>query len=344
MGNCKQMARGDTVIDWVWNKLIDFSPLERGSGTRAEMNQLWDRLEPHLEEGSNKYFTGHRLASVEHYPKDFNDSERWKCYRDLGELLYEGYKILGCDSLELDLQLVPTLKTGQSDLILSITHDPPERLKMDGVMDYVERNRFSKVFSEYVEKEYWREHKLDLELKLKDDDFVDNETVAEILTSKCDEEEELLIGLTLDTIDEVLADHPERDAIYSSVRFVSFSLEALKYTYMQAGDAYTYYFIATTNTPLRKLVVSVFGKTPLGREMIKKLKYKTPWLTGMWFDPRFIDDPIRTINEIQAARSSPLELMAATYYSDFEDIVQKFSSGTEKIELHGLIFDFCEPK
>ena len=114
------------------------------------------------------------------------------------------------------------------------------------------------------------------------------------------------------TLDSLLIEPARQQRVREKIGFVSFNLEALRHTHLLLADRpmaiHTYHQILSTNRPLLK---HLFAK--LTDEMIEQIN-RSPWLTGVWLDPRAIKGLEETITAIRACNPE-IKLGLSTYYS-----------------------------
>ncbi len=262
---------------------------------------------------------GHRGGALDHYPKKLHGSgicpKRWQL-KTIRELMFASFSAGSewphLDAIEIDLHL-------GDDGVVQVVHDKVKLNKAPvWAQHYLHENRLSSVIATFVRAEYYKEHRLYLELK-KADDWV--KLAAAI-------DQEITSALPPEKADEVIA----------ALGFISFWPEALEAVHQakRLSQVATHLILADDRWYPTKLG----GHLPVNDKLVTRLN-TMPWLRGIWYSPAMVTEHRAWITKANAGRAQPLELFIAVYFSDDDDFPDQLGAAAagELENVVGLIVD-----
>ncbi len=279
----------------------------------------------------NFLLIGHRLGNFREYPLNVNRKRYLKDYKNTSELMIKSFTEYGLNALELDLRLGP-------DGMVYVVHDKIKKHISEECLSWLSENSFEKLLVRFIENGFCRNKKLFIELKLSPKIFHPQKQSFFPDIVSCSEKR--LIEEIFSVLKRVYSVYPEKkEEIRNSVGFISFSLAALHTAYVISEGIYEYHLITTTDQFLKKSLSRALFYIPLTSEEKTKIIY-SEWLTGIWFDPRYIIDPVQTFLEINEQRRNRLQFYVSSYGMDFSKLLNRFCPETgAKLPLKGIIFD-----
>lgn len=274
---------------------------------------------------------GHRLGNFRHYPLNVNRKRYLKDYRNTSELMIKSFTEYGLNALELDLRLGP-------DGMVYVVHDKIKKNIGGECLSWLSENSFEKLLVRFIENGFSADKKLFIELKLSPKIF--HPRKRSFFPDTVSSSEKKLIEEIFSVLDRIISVYPDRkEEIRKSVGFISFSLAALHSAYALSEEIYEYHLITTTDQFLKKSLSRALFYIPLTSEEKTKI-ICSEWLTGIWFDPRYITDPVRTFLEINEQRRNRLKFYVSSYGMEFSKLPDRFiRENGEKLPLKGIIFD-----
>jgi len=283
--------------------------------------------------GTAVTMTGHAAGSYREYPVDAG--KRLKSKKPAAELMIEALSDgTGLDAVEVDVQ---------SD---------------DRGTVFILHNRIRKKYGE--EAGLTKEHGLDALLRAFAKNFK-NRNKSVFIEIKCRQAEKLetaefdLILRTLETINGMVRSGTMSAAdAEKSISFISFNLMALETMRALSSSKefgnmrYRLYFIAGSNSMIGRIGTCLCPQINfLNDDAVKRIAH-SKWLTGIWFDPAWVDDYgkifILMDEERKSAGLPVLEYFVSTYKSGdagkpsaFKEKFDREAPGFRNIR--GLIFD-----
>jgi glycerophosphoryl diester phosphodiesterase len=286
-------------------------------------------LEPHIEKSGSMETIGHRLGDHFSYPKTVNEDKKLSNYKSVSDMMDTSFTALNLTGIELDVRL-------WNDKVVCIVHDKIKNILSTESEHYLTQNTLDKVLAHFIEKGYYKTCSLYIEVKLSGKFFHKTGLFPDVIT----EHEKKLIQSLILSIEAMIANHPDKDTIRRSIAILSFSLSALHFFYKESAATYRLYLIISTDQFMKKNLSRVLFYFPLTENQKVKIQF-SEWLTGLWFDPSYIQNPGNTLNDINAMRKKPLELYLSSYGMKPEKLINKLQKG-KKLCIHGVIFE-CEP-
>lgn len=280
---------------------------------------------------SRFYLIGHRMGDHRHYPTNANRPKWLGGYKSTRELMDRAFQTYGLNGIELDVRL-------GGDGNVYVVHDKIKKNLPDLSWDYLRENSWEKLIRHFIEKEYYIENRIFIELKLSPKLF--HRKKQSFLPDVVSQSEKQLIDTLFMELGHILSEYPDtREEIQRSIGFISFSLAALHYAYVTSLASHEYFLITTTDQFMKKSVSRALFYIPLTPSEKARIQY-AEWLTGIWFDPAYIDKPVETFLGINSLRRNPLKFYISTYGMKFPKLLQKFqSSRAMEFPVSGVIFD-----
>lgn len=277
---------------------------------------------------------GHRLGNFRHYPLNVNKKRYLKDFINTSELMIKSFTEYGLNALELDLRLGP-------DGMAYVVHDRIKKNIGRECLSWLSENSFEKLLIRFIENGFSNDKKLFVELKLSPKIF--HPKKQGFFPDAVSSSERRLIEEIFSVMKRVSSVYPDRrEEIRRSVGFISFSLAALHTAYAVSEEIHEYHLITTTDHFLKKNLSRALFYIPLNTEEKTKITY-SEWLTGIWFDPKYIADPVQTFLEINEQRKNRLQFYVSSYGMDFSKISGRFfSERGEKLPVKGIFFDISD--
>lgn len=282
---------------------------------------------------SKFYLIGHRIGDYLNYPTNVNKEKYIPYYKNTIDLMDAAYLKYGLNGIELDLRLA-------SDGSIYIVHDKIKKKIKPLSLKYLQENSLELFLKYYIEKEYYIENKMFIEIKLSPKIF--HVKKQSFLPDVVNDSEKRLIDKLFLTIERVLSEFPEiRGEVSQSIGFISFSLAALHYAYVICPYPHEFFLITTTDQFIKRSLSRVMFYIPLTPAEKSRIQY-AEWLSGIWFDPYYIDNPVETFLEINELRKNPLKFYISTYGMKFSKLLDKFQNPLAKeFPVSGMIFDLA---
>jgi glycerophosphoryl diester phosphodiesterase len=274
---------------------------------------------------------GHRIGNHLEYPTNVNKRKYILGYKNTCELLDDAFSKSGLTGIELDVRLGP-------DGVVYVVHDKIKKELKSECWDYLKENSLEKFLRHWIEKEYYKLGKVYIELKLSPKIF--HLQKQSFLPDVVNESEKKLIDTLFLTMTRIMEDYQTNQAeISQSIGFISFSLAALHYAFVVSGFRHSMYLITTTDQFMKRSLSRAMFYVPLTPAEKSRIQY-SEWLSGIWFDPVYIDDPVSTFLEINKLRKNPLEFFVSTYGMKYSKLLEKFQTPLAKeFPVSGMIFD-----
>ena len=264
------------------------------------------------EVSANYERIGHQLGSYRHYPVDASRlPHNVMPIVNLMRFMFDN-DIL--DAVEVDVR---TPSYGHVDTVF-VTHDSinPELFTGNAEAEaYLVGNTLEILLNAFArENDYVTDRQIYIEIK------------TEKKWGPLSSDDMKLIDRIVQTLDETLEaiDDPVALQARKKIGFVSFNLEALKRTHsLTAGEVtsqnlqtekaicHTFHLILGTNRPVFRRFF-----TKLTNDTIDQIN-RSPWLTGIWFDPRALEGLETTMGAITTSNPD-LRFGLSTYYSGHE--------------------------
>ncbi len=286
-----------------------------------------------LETG-DRLLIGHQAGDYQRYPLSAKDLTAENlaaagsyAVRDVASLIDRAFETLGLTAVEIDVGKLRDV----SQTEVYVIHDRPDAkdLQPGGARAYLKRNTLEKVLAHF----YWKSHHRRGRWI-----FIELKTDKEMGVGEADRD---LVERTVSVVHQAAAG---RDSV--NVGFASFNYEVLELAHDEAGALeLETYWILNTSRWLRH-VGRLNGKRPVSAAT-RKLLETSAFLTGVWFDPRWLPDyddifaRARTARRNKTPPLKPLRYSMSTYYStmnEFEKLMAKRPpSGRD--QYHAMIFE-----
>ncbi|MCP4130787.1 MAG: hypothetical protein GY754_07380 [bacterium] len=283
---------------------------------------------------------GHRGGDHLRYPKN-SKKIRPGYTADVCTLMQNSFETLGLDGVEIDLRIDLSGTVGPEGVIY-VTHDEPADKLPSPTIEYLKQNTFEKILSFFIESGYYKTRFLFLEIKCR---------FARKLDPKGTEKK--LIQKTLETIDGCITSaglSPEEcRVIKNHIAFVSFNYRALETLHRyQQSPAHELFLLPATNRILIRLIIFVLRNLKnlsfLSKTLFKEI-IDSEALSGIWYDPRAINNSGIIFNEINNIREReknlpPLKLFLSTYKLDKEQFFKRIERDKNRPgTAAGFVFD-----
>lgn len=321
--------------------LKTYPVLRQVNKTRAAFDALRDDLAELVDFQKDLIYIGHRMGEFRHYPENLNTTRRLDSYKEIPDMMDEGFRYFGLNGLEMDVRVANRPPRAGENQPVYVVHDPLVENLPAPCRAYLERNRLVTVIRHYVKKKYYETRFLGIELKLNRRHY----DPAKGFWTSAQEYERRLGPAAVAAIDQVCADMKltpaVRRKVQASIGFSCFHLGGLEAVQAAGGDRYKYYLIASTDRFWSGLANRILSKNPPLRGAHLDVIAGLDWLTGIWFDPLFYDRPVALFNDINARRSKKLHFFLSTYYSGFPRLKAKLAAerGQPPLPVKALFFD-----
>lgn len=124
---------------------------------------------------------------------------------------------------------------------------------------------------------------------------------------------------------------------------MSFSYYVLEELKNKLGSDYRYYLIGTTNKILPIILNFIMEGLPRLNKFIKEKLNNTDWLTGVWFDPKWVNKYTKIFNRINENRikrqKHRLELFLSAYGLSYDDFIKSLTENGVLSDVTGIIFE-----
>ncbi len=296
--------------------------------------QACDSFRSLVQADSTFYAIGHRIGDHLHYPTNVNKEKYLAPYKNTKDLMDAAFRSHGLNGIELDLRLGP-------DGVVYVVHDKIKKNLSPLAFRYLEQNSLELFLRHYIENEYYVENRIFIEIKLSPKIF--HLKKQSFLPDVVNNSEKRLIDQIFLTLEQVLSGYPNtRDDVSRSIGFISFSLAALHYAYVICRKSHEFFLITTTDQFMKRTLSRAMFYIPLTPAEKSRIQY-AEWLSGIWFDPLYIDDPVETFLRINELRRNPLKFYVSTYGMKFQKLLEKFNTPNAKhFPVSGMIFDLEE--
>ncbi|MCC5815296.1 MAG: hypothetical protein JJT78_11105 [Leptospira sp.] len=280
---------------------------------------------------SNFNLIGHRIGDHLNYPTNVNKEKYIDRYSNTATLMDRAFLNHGLNGIELDVRL-------GADGVVYVVHDKIKKSLKPKSVAYLEENSLEKFINHFIEKDYFVENKIYIEIKLSPKIFHIHK--QSFLPDVVSQSEKKLIDSLFLTLERVLSNYPNtREEIQKSIGFISFSLAALHYAYAVSRVNHDLFLITTTDQFMKRSLSRAMFYVPLSPDEKARIQY-SEWLTGVWFDPIYIDNPVETFLSINELRRNPLKFYISTYGMKFPKLLKKFQSPrASEFPVSGMIFD-----
>lgn len=285
-------------------------------------------LGPLLEFPETPEVIGHRIGDFQHYPTNVNKKKYLKKYKDIIPMMDFAFLNSGLSGIELDIRLWGMDR-------VSVVHDKAKKDLSEESIQYLERNALELVLKHFIEQGYYKNRKIYIELKLSGKLF--HPGSRSFLPDIVSKYEKNLIEKLAECLESVVQEHPDSAEIRKSIGFISFSLAALHYAYTIFGLHHKLYLITTTDQFMKKSISRAMFYVPLTEQTRLKICY-SEWLTGIWFDPYYLDEPVETFLLMNENRKNPLEFYLSTYGMKKKKLIKKFKD-KKRLPVRGVIFE-----
>jgi hypothetical protein len=277
--------------------------------------------------GSSLLHIGHRAGSYEEYAKNLaGDLDH---ARPVTELMDLSFGELGLNVIELDVRSSPI----EGDEHAVVVHDriAPGALTVDA-REYIRQNTFEALVRHYVSQGYHRQGKrLFVELKAAEASGVDPEGRSAI--------ERVAAALT-----RVLKGRADAARVRSHIELISFNRFALAHARETLGAEHCLHLILTSNRHPGFALELVRPDLRALDEGVTAWLAKTPLLSGVFFDPRYVEGFAALFNGINRRRGerglSPLAVHLSTYSHDYAGFVERLAGAGQRLRnVRGLIYE-----
>lgn len=274
---------------------------------------------------------GHRIGDHLHYPTNVNKTKYLTNYKPTTRLMDSAFLNHGLNGIELDVRLA-------GDGNVYVVHDKIKKDLKEESWAYLRENSLEVFLRHFIENEYYVENKIFIEIKLSPKIF--HQKKQSFLPDVVNRSEKLLMDKLFMTLEMVFSDYPDvREEVRNSIGFISFSLAALHYSYVCSRGGHELFLITTTDQFLKRSLSRAMFYMPLTPSEKARIQY-SEWLTGIWFDPVYIDNPVETFLGINEMRRNPLKFYVSTYGMKFHKLLDKFRTpNSEHFPVSGMIFD-----
>jgi hypothetical protein len=270
--------------------------------------------------------TGHRGGNYQAYAKNLQRGLPERPL-SLAVLMDEAFEELGLTAIEIDVRPSP-LEGGEA----LVVHDIVDGAALNTVgRDYVLQNTVRKTVEYFLAREH---HLLGRRL------------VFEIKAPRegLDASAEQAVDRTARTLNEVLTGRADEAAARGALDLISFNHLALVRLHAALGASaagHGLYQIVTSNQ-YPEWLYAISTQPPLNAQRLAELR-ETPWLRGVYFDPKFIDGFARLFNGINQARKAAglglLEIHVSTYSHDLDGLMARLQADTEPLRhVRGLMY------
>lgn len=272
---------------------------------------------------------GHRLGDYKNYPKDANSHDLIPKYSSTTELMERAFLSTGLDGIELDIQ-------GDSEDEIYVTHDPLIEPIEDISKEYLKLNTFGNFINHFISHKYYLNKKIYIEIKQQVPIFSWRKFT--FIPDSMEFVNTHFLKNVIKTIDRYTSKNPERLKICSAINFISFHLSPLEYLREISSELHSTFYIITTNQSPQKYLAPLARHRALFPSEMERIR-RADFLTGIWFDPFYLENPQKTLDSLNIGREKKLEFYLSTYGMPVNDIIEKLRKDSEKLELHGLIFE-----
>ncbi|WCL49982.1 hypothetical protein [Leptospira sp. GIMC2001] len=295
--------------------------------------QASDSLKTYINCDEPFYIIGHRLGDYSRYPTNVNKKKYIPHYKNSTELIDSAFTEYGLNGVELDVRL-------GSDGNVYVVHDKIKKNLPQESINYLADNSIEKFIQHFIDKKYYLKNRIFIELKLAPKLFHPDK--QSFLPDVVNRSEKKLIDNLFRILDRILSQYPEeRQLIQQSICFISFSLAALHYAYVVSEAVHEFHLITTTDQFIKKTLSRMMFYVPLTPQEKSRIQY-AEWLTGIWFDPYYLDDPVSTFLGINELRRNKLKFYISTYGMKYSKLLEKFKSpNSEQFPVSGMIFDLA---
>ena len=280
---------------------------------------------------------GHMMWNPDHYPKSAKMIKEWTAH-DIHDLMTTSFDKYNFTWIELDVQLFPKWNWIVGNDVI-ITHDVLKWKDVDdNVREYFEKNNFRSLLDNYIEKWYFRDKTMFIELK-------EGVWMSEKYKQELREKTAKVLE---DTLNKHNLSSEDEDLFKSHIGFLSFWLDNLDnmQELIKEKDSYTYHFIASTD----KWIWHVVHQIPafsyircINDKFIEKLK-SSDWLDWIWLDPIWIKNTWEFMKKFDnRVGGDPMKFYVSTYklpQDKFLERIKKENVSDENI--WWMIFDVKE--
>lgn len=272
---------------------------------------------------------GHRAGSYEEYARTLEGD--LSHVRRVVELMDMSFGPLGLNAIEIDVRSSPL----EGDESAIVVHDRIAGELSAHAREYIGANTLRGLLRHYVRRGYHRQGKrLFVELKAPDAAGLDAEARA-------------AIDRTVAALETTLRQHADAKLVRSHVEFISFNRHALKYARKALGAAaplHRLHMILTTNQQAGAALAVIRGDLAVLDSTQTAWLADTSLLSGILFDPRYVDDFTSLFNGINRQRTerglSPLALHLSTYSHDYPSFVARLAAEGKRLRhVRGLVYE-----
>ena len=271
---------------------------------------------------------GHRAGSFEEYAKSVDDLES---KRSVNELMDLSFGELGLNAIEVDVRSSPL-----DDVKAVVVHDAiaPGELSV-AARKFIRANSVAAVLRHFVAKGYHRQGKrIFFELKASD-------------ATRLDPDAKAAIDGTAAALEAILRGRTDAALVRRHVELISFNQHALEYASVALGAAaplHRLHMILTTNQHSKLLFETVRSDLRVLDEAVTAWLAKTPLISGVFFDPRYVDGFAGLFNGINERRTcrglAPLALHLSTYSHDYAEFVERLKAAGQPLKnVRGLVYE-----
>lgn len=269
---------------------------------------------------------GHRAGSYQEFAKNLQLGQPL-APRSVVELMDRAFDERGLNAIEIDLRASPF-----NEREVVVVHDAVDGAALDDAgRRYVEENTARAVLRHFLAQgHHERGRRLVFELKAP--------------LEGLDDEARAAIDRFAAALSEQLAGRPDEEVARRRIDVISFSFEALERLHQALGaDAGGHGFMPIITTDrYPEWLVRLASQTPFSRAVKARLR-ELPWLTGVYFDPRFVKDFGALFNGINDDREAndltALEMHVSTYSHELDELVARLRAQREPLRnVRGLIY------
>lgn len=271
--------------------------------------------------------TGHRAGSFQEFAKTLYAGDAG-ARRPVAELMDRAYDAFGLDGIEVDVRASPL---NARDVV--VVHDRIDVAPLDEAgRAYAEANTARGLLEHFLARERHRDgRRIVFELKAPRDGL--------------DAATEEAVDRLARTLNEVLGPRADAALARGAVDLLSFNhaaLERMHDALGEAGAGHGLYQIVTSNQ-YPEWIFRFGPQPPFDAALEAKLR-EVPWLRGVYFDPRFVDDFAQLFNSISEEREAhglnALELHLSTFSHERADFTARLAAEPEPLRhVSGLIYE-----
>jgi len=268
--------------------------------------------------------TGHRAGSFQEFAKTLYAGDA-AARRPVVELMDRAYDEFGLSGIEVDVRASPL---NERDVV--VVHDRIDVAPLDEAgRAYAEANTARGLLEHFLAGERHLDgRRIVFELKAPRDGL--------------DPATEQSVDRLARTLNEVLGARPLARGAVDVISFNHAALQRMHAALGEAGAAHGLYQIVTSNQ-YPEWIFRFGPQPPFDATLEAKLR-EVPWLRGVYFDPRFVDDFAHLFNSISEEREAQglnaLELHLSTFSHERAEFAARLAAEPEPLRhVSGLIYE-----